>query len=166
MIRSAIVAIAFLVAAVAAAWPASEKSQAFVMEATAASAFEVESSLLALRMSKDPEIKKFADMMVSDHGKLRSELQMYARKHGLDLSGELDAEGSNALSRLQGEEPIEAPYIDSQRQGNERMVKLFEDYAENGDDPELQNLAVKTLPTLRSHVQQIDEIGTRVGSTR
>jgi len=165
MIRPAIVALSMFAAA-AAADSASRKAHDFIEEAVVSSTFEVETSLLALRTSKDPEIKKFADMMVSDHGKLRSELQMFAKKQGIDLSDTLDAERSNALGKLERSQPIEAPYIDSQLRGNAQMVNLFEDYAENGDDAELQNLAVKTLPTLRSHLKEIEEMSTRVGSTR
>lgn len=165
------IAIAALAAApmVPVAWPvlAAEKAQAFVDKAIVGGMFEIESSQLALKNSRDPEVKKFADMMVSDHGKANAELEMLAKELGLSAPSKLDDKHVALLKSLQqAGTTIEAHYIKAQLDGHVETVKMFEDYASAGDNEALQNFAVKTLPTLRMHLDMIEQMGDRVGATK
>ena len=146
---------------------AAEKAQTFVEKAAVGGMFEVESSELALKMSKDPDVKKFADTMISDHGAANSELQALAKEQGLSVPRKLDQEHAQLLKSLQkAASGFDAPYIKAQLEGHEKTVKMFEQYAESGDNEALQNFAMKTLPTLRMHLDSIEEMGDRVGAIK
>jgi len=158
-------------ALVAAAWvlPASaaEKAQTFVDKAAVGGTFEVESSQLAIKMSKDADVKKFADMMISDHEKANADLEALAKQEGLKVPGKLDKKHQALLDELgKAGANFDAPYIKAQLDGHQETVKMFEQYADNGDNNALQNFAVKTLPTLRTHLQTIEEMSNRVGATK
>jgi putative membrane protein len=160
-------ALAIAIAFFAAPAPAADKAQTFVDKAAVGSMFEVESSQLALRTSKDPDVKKFADMMVSDYGAANAELEALAKEQGLTVPGELDKEHAAKLKSLQQTGPgFDAPYVKAQIEGHEQTVKMFEQYAESGDNEALQNFAVKTLPTLRTHLDSIEQMGDRVGAIK
>lgn len=146
---------------------AADKAQTFVDKAAVGGMFEVESSELALRTSKDPDVKKFADMMVSDHGKANRELEALAKEQGLTVPAKLDAEHAAKLERLQqAGAQFDAPYIEAQLEGHQATVKMFEDYASEGDNDALQRFAVATLPTLRMHLDSIEALGDRVGAIK
>jgi putative membrane protein len=160
-------AVAIVVAMVASPVLAAEKAQSFVDKATVGGMFEVESSELALKTSKDPDVKKFADMMVADHGQANAELEMIAKEEGLTVPSKLDEKHSAMLKSLQeAGANFDAPYIKTQLEGHQETVKMFEQYANDGDNDALQNFAVKTLPTLRTHLETIEEMGNRVGATK
>jgi len=144
-----------------------EKAQSFVDKAVVGGMFEVESSQLALKTSKDPDVKKFADTMVSDHGKANAELEALAKEQKLTVPTKLDKKHTEMLDSLQkAGAGFDAPYIKAQLEGHVTTVNMFEQYAENGDNEALQTFAVKTLPTLRMHLDMIEKMGDRVGATK
>lgn len=160
---------AIALAATAFAQPvlSAENAQSFVDKAAVGGMFEVESSQLALKTSKDPDVKKFADTMVSDHGKANAELEALAKEQRLTVPAKLDKKHEAMLKSLQqAGSGFDAPYIKAQLEGHVTTVKMFERYAENGDNEALQTFAVKTLPTLRMHLDMIEQIGDRVGATK
>jgi putative membrane protein len=68
----------------------------------------------------------------------------------------MDAEHQKKLKQLQSASgaQFEQQYRTLQIEGHEAAVKLFEGYAQSGDNNELKSWAEKTLPHLRTHLQQ------------
>lgn len=146
---------------------AAEKAQEFVDKAAIAGTFEVESSELALKMSKDADVKKFADTMVSDHGQANTELETLAQEQGLTVPAKLDAKHAALIKDLEkAGGQFDAPYVKAQLDGHAEAVKMFQQYADNGDNKALQTFAVKTLPTLKMHLDMIERLSDRVGATK
>jgi putative membrane protein len=159
------------VAIVVAAWTvpalAEDSAQTFVDKAAVAGTFEVESSELAIKMSKDPDVREFADMMIADHGKANAELETLAKQEGLAVPAELDEEHAALLKTLErAGDQFDTQYIKAQLDGHEAAVDLFKNYADSGENKALQNFAVETQPTLRTHLEKIEEMGNRVGATK
>jgi putative membrane protein len=160
-------ALALAAAALVSPAPAAEKAQSFVDKAAVGGTFEVESSELAIKMSKDPDVKKFADMMISDHGKANAELEALARQQGWKVPAKLDSKHAALLKQLEkAGSNFDAPYIKAQLEGHQQTVKMFQEYADKGDNDALQNFAVKTLPTLRMHLETIEGMSNKVGATK
>ena len=160
-------AVAIAAAAAVAPAQAADKAQDFVDKAAVGGMFEVESSQLAIRMSKDPDVKKFADTMISDHGKANAELEALAKEEGLQIPTKLDQKHAALLEELEkagGE--FDAPYIKAQLEAHADTAKMFQQYADDADSKALQTFAVKTLPTLRMHLDMIEQMGDRVGATK
>jgi putative membrane protein len=146
---------------------AAEEAQSFVDKAALGGRFEVESGQLAIKTSKDPDVKKFADMMISEHGKANAELEALAREQGLTVPTRLDDEHAARLQELQqAGAQFDMPYLKAQLDGLQQAVRMFEDYAGNGDNDALQNFAVTTLPTLKMHLDMIEQLGDRVGAIK
>jgi putative membrane protein len=165
--RITLPALAVAVVAFTAPALAADKAQNFVDKAAVAGLFEVESSELALKTSKDRDVRKFADTMISDHGAANAELEALAGELGLTVPDKLDPEHAARLNSLEEAGPaFDAPYVKAQLEGHEQAVKMFEQYAENGDNEALQIFAVKTLPTLRMHLDSAEQMGDRVGAIK
>jgi putative membrane protein len=91
---------------------AAETAQTFVDKAAAGGLFEIQSSELALKMSKSGEIKSFAQMMVQDHGKANAALETVAKKEGLKVPVALDKEHAAKIQTLQSAgSQFDPPYV-------------------------------------------------------
>jgi putative membrane protein len=167
MIRKLTLAALVLVFALPAA-AQNDNTRQFVNKAALSDMFEIESSKLALQKSNTDEIKKFAQMMVDDHTKTSDDLKSMAQKmQGTQVPTALDPEHQQKLSQLQSASgrQFDQDYRTMQVQGHQDAVKLFEDYAKDGDNNELKSWANNTLPKLRSHLQAAEGLpGSQVPS--
>src|SRR6476620_6494216 len=73
----------------------------FVNDAAQGGMAEVQLGQLALKNSQNPEIKKFAQMMVDDHGKANAELKTLAGKKNYTLPTDIGSHKST-MDKLQG----------------------------------------------------------------
>lgn len=119
--------------------------------------FEIESSNLALQRSKNPRLRQFAQMMVSDHQKAAARLKQ-AHPHG--VAGELDDTHAQIMDRLKAAdaETFDALYVAEQTVAHQQAVTLFEGYASGGDNRALRAYASETLPTLRAHLDAVKKL--------
>jgi len=129
--------------------------QAFVTKASESGMAEVELGKLGSSQAMNPNVKKFAERMVTDHQKANEELKSLARKKGLALADGLKKEHQETATRvgkLQGEQ-FDREFMAQMLKDHEMAVELFSSEAQSGQDSELKAWAAKTLPTLREHLQ-------------
>jgi len=90
----------------------------FVKKAAISGLFEIETSRLALDKSKNPDVVKFAQTMISDHGDVNNSLKMTSRSSGAgdDLPMALDAEHRALLDdmRQKSGSDFDAAYVSAQ----------------------------------------------------
>jgi len=124
----------------------------FVTKAAQAGMAEVELGNVALSKSQNPEIRNFAQRMVTDHGKANAELATIARANGIDVPTQLDAEHQAMVQKMKAKSGAEfdAEYSRHMSMDHSKAISLFES-ATKTSDPELAKFAQKTLPTLREH---------------
>lgn len=68
----------------------------------------------------------------------------------------LDAKHQQMLQQLQNASgaQFDQLYTQMQLQAHQQAVALFQNYAQNGSDPELKSFAQQTLPKLQQHLQK------------
>jgi putative membrane protein len=137
---------------------ASDKSGAdpatFVKKAALGGMTEVETSKLAASKAEDPQVRSFAQKMVTDHTKANDELKSLAKKKGWTLPTSLDAEHKAIVQKLSAKSgaDFDAAYSKQMMQDHEKTVALFKG-ATQSSDADLAQWAEKTLPTLEKHEQ-------------
>jgi putative membrane protein len=96
--------------------------------------------------------------MVQDHTQASEKLKAAAQNMTVPTS--LDEEHSKMLQQLQAASGNEFTrnYVQMQFMGHQKGVALFDGYAQNGDNALVKQFAQQTVPTLRSHIQQITQI--------
>lgn len=126
----------------------------FVNMAAQAGMTEVEAGKLALSKSRDPQIRSFAERMVSDHGKANSELAGLAEAKGIDTPKQLDADHRAMIDSLQAKSgpEFDAAYSQHMKMDHTKAIALFEG-ASRSTDADFAGFAQKTLPTLKEHKQ-------------
>jgi len=138
----------------------------FVNEAAIGGMSEVELGRLASTKATNPEVKKFGQMMVTDHSKANDELKALATKKGWTLPTEPDSSHKSTLDTLKSKNgaDFDKEYVEEMVDDHETDVKAFEDKAKNATDPDLKAFAEKTLPTLRKHLDAIKAIQAKMNS--
>jgi putative membrane protein len=122
---------------------------------------EVEAGKLALEKSQNPEVKKFAQMMVDDHGKALKDVQALATSKSVSLPSEPDAKHKAAIAKLKAAKgsTFDTQYIKraglSDHEATDRLLKMTSLHAKDAD---LKALAGKMLPVVESHLQHAREM--------
>jgi putative membrane protein len=136
----------------------------FVKEAAMGGMAEVELGKVASTKATNPEVKKFAQMMVTDHSKANEELKALATKKGIALPAELDSSHKSMLDDFKGKAAasFDKDYVDDMVDDHEKDVAAFENKAKNATDPDIKAFAEKTLPTLRKHLEAIKALHSKL----
>jgi putative membrane protein len=133
----------------------SAQDRQFVDGAVSSGMFEVRSAQLVKDRINDESEKQFAQMMIDDHTKANNELKDILRKKGITPRTDLRPQHQSlyeSLTSANGNDLLNQ-YKQQQVTAHEQTIKLFEDEANNGQDPELKSFAQRTLPVLKQHLE-------------
>jgi putative membrane protein len=146
-------------AAVAAQGADAPSPKTFVDKAAQDGMTEVELGKVALEKSQNPEVRNFAQRMVSDHGKANSELATLAKQKGIDAPKKLDAEHQAMVKNLKAKDgpSFDSEYSHHMNMDHSKAISLFE-AASNSPDKDLAGFARKTLPTLKEHKEMAGKL--------
>jgi putative membrane protein len=118
---------------------------------------EVALGQLAERRSSDPKVRAFAARMVKDHSAANESLQSLAAAKNLSLPRSASAADLATKAKLEilAGKPFDSAYIGSQVNAHRETVALLEKEIASGQDPDARAFARTSLPTVRSHLEQI-----------
>jgi putative membrane protein len=151
-----------MIATAAFADTAPAPTETFIEKVAVANKFEIDTSQLALKYGKAPDVKSFAQHMVDDHTKAGedfkaslAEAKFDAPKNGLDIAHTAKYAKLRVFTTENG---FDFAYIDAQLDAHQEAVALFKDYAANGPAGPVKTFAQKTLPTLEHHLMMVQEL--------
>jgi putative membrane protein len=139
----------------------------FLVKAFTSGHKEVQLSKLADQNSKNAKVKQFAQMMIKDHTKANEKISelLKSRKTAVVAGTEKETrDGADRLSKLQNEE-FDRAYTQVMVKDHQMAVKLFENQVKNGKDEDVTGFAKETLPTLKGHLQQAQQLAASVGGS-
>lgn len=121
---------------------------------------EVELGALAQEKAGNAKVKDFGSMMVKDHSKANDEMKALAKSKGITLPDSIDSKEKKVKSDLSAKSgaDFDKAYVSNMIDDHKEDIKEFEDAAKNVKDPDLKAFAVKTLPTLKMHLDAIQKI--------
>jgi putative membrane protein len=140
----------------------------FVQEAAKGSLMEVELGRMAAEKAKTPDVRKFGEQMVRDHGQASQELAGLAKAKGVQVRAEPDASVRREADRLRkhGDEDFDHKYMGEMVKDHEKDVKDFRRMAREARDPDLRGWVEKTLPVLEGHLKMAREVADATGAPR
>ena len=135
----------------------------FVKEAAQGGMAEVELGQLASKNGQDPEVKKFGQMMVSEHGKANAEIKTLAGKKNWTMPTDIGSHKST-MDKLQGLKgaDFDKAYVDEMVSDHEKDLKAFQQQGQTGTDPELKEFAAKTATVIQKHLDAIKAIQAKM----
>lgn len=127
---------------------------------------EVQTGKLAQQRARSDEVKKFADRMVEDHGKMLEEQRTMAKSRNMQMPKAPNKEQQAALKKLQGAkgEQFETAYMSEMVKDHERTVKLLEEAAQKVEDSELKAMVEKATPVIEEHLKMAKEISDKAAA--
>ena len=148
-----------------------DRAADFVQKASVANLFEIKTSELALQRAVNPEVKAFAQQMITDHTRAGADLKaaLDTEQSKIGPATALDDTHHKMLEDLTAASPdaFDDKYIDIQTQAHDEALSIFKDYADGGKDGAVRQFAATTLPVLQAHkdhVKMIDD-ATHSGQT-
>ena len=135
--------------------------RSFMNNAAIGGVFEVAVGKVAAERAGDAKVKDFGNMLVEDHTKANEELAALATARGIKPPTKLPAAKQAKIDRLA---KLSGRNFDRQFlqqvgvKDHQEDIRLFEKAAKSARDPEVKAFATKTLPTLRKHHQEAQDL--------
>jgi putative membrane protein len=140
----------------------------FLIETARGNMAEMELGQLAEQKTNNPEVKKFAERMVTDHTTANEELKQIASNKGVKLPQALNKKEEatkEKLASLSGAQ-FDRAYMKDMVKDHADDVDEFQRESQNGQDPAVKNFAAQTLPTVESHLRDAKKIEPEVKQER
>lgn len=132
----------------------SHHDKAFFEKAAKAGMKEVEVSQAVQDRLMNPQVKDFAQTMVTDHTAVNNELSALAARKGVTLPA---ADSKVAEKWGKKDKGVDKDYIGEMVDDHEDAVKLFE-HASKSNDADIAAFAQKTLPALQHHLMMAKDL--------
>ena len=139
----------------------------FMQKAAAGDQNEIKLSQLAVERASSPEVKQFAETMVTDHTKSSSLLKPIAADHGVVLPENPGSDIDEKLNSLQKQSgaAFDKTYIEMMVKDHEEMLHAFE--AESGIivDSKLKDFIATVQPIVAHHLEMAKAIRQNENTT-
>jgi putative membrane protein len=139
----------------------SPTTQDFVKEAATGDMLQIAAAKV-VQEKGNAEEKKFAEQMVTDHGKSSADIKGMVTNGDVraDIPAALDDSSQKKLDKLRDTraQAFSSEYDRMQVSAHKDAVSLFERYSKSGDNAKLKDWAGKTLPTLRHHLKMAEAL--------
>jgi putative membrane protein len=152
------VAVVALLEGVPALAAVSGPDDAFASEAAYGGLAEVQMGQLALQKAASPQVKQFAQRMVTDHTQANRDLMSLSKSENLNLPKQMDAQHKHEMDRLSAMSgnAFDTAYMQHMVQDHRETVADFQKQAQSGSDPALKAFAQKYLPIIQQHLQMAE----------
>lgn len=141
-------------------------AEEFAKKAGAAGATEVEMGKLGAQKATNPEVKAYAQKMVSHHTKSNKELMAAAKSKGVEVPTEPDLMHKGMKEKFEhqaADADFNHDFMQQMVKDHKAAVELYETAANDTTlDPEFRALAKKTLPTLEEHLADAQQLEAKL----
>ena len=133
----------------------------YVKMAAASDLFERQSSQVVLETTTNADVRSFAMMMQSDHGKSSADVKAAAMKSKVVvIPPKLTALQMEMIAELKAETGTarDAVYIAQQKAAHNKTLSLQQAYASGGTAPALKRVAAKIVPVVQMHIAMLKKM--------
>jgi putative membrane protein len=133
--------------------------KSFIKDASEGSLAEINFAKLALEKSKDPNVRKFAEKMITDHQKLIEDMKPFAVKYDVKVSGTpvMDHAKYQELKMKSGID-FDRAYVEAMVKDHNDDLKNFINEENTTADPDLKATVAKGEKVVLEHTEMIDGI--------
>ncbi len=136
----------------------------FINQAGADGLAEVRLGQLAARKGAARSVRRYGQMMATDHGTLNAELAQLARSKRLTPPVTLDASSQqtyDTLSRLSAR-GFDRAYLEETLSSHQELLGLYQREVQNATDPEVKAFAARYLGVIQHHLDEAQRLNNVV----
>jgi putative membrane protein len=140
--------------------------EAFARYAASSGLSEIEAAALVLEVSRNPDIRDYAQNLIRDHRRSYDELKRIVAPSALKLPTAPTGRHADMLTKLGGVSAAERDEAFLTRFGidaHKEAIALFDRHAREGRDPALKRYAEKTAAALRDHLLVAQKLNHATG---
>jgi putative membrane protein len=140
----------------------------FVKKAADGGMAEVTLAKLAQEKASSADVKSFAAKLEKDHSQANDELKEVASKKNITLPAGPSKNHQalhDKLAKLSGAE-FDKAYVAAMLDDHQKDVREFSRVASGSGDADVKAFAAKTLPTLKDHLQQVQDLSKTIGAKK
>jgi len=129
----------------------------YVANAGSSDQFEIQSSQLALQNSQNPEVRRYAQMLIDHHTQTSAAVMEAARQAGLTPPPPMLMPRHAALLAALRAAPaarFDMVYLGQQVPAHQEALALHQNYASAGDTPSLRSAAASAVPLVQQHLAE------------
>jgi putative membrane protein len=144
---------------------AKPSDRTFIAKAAAGGLAEVKLGTLATEKATNADVKKFGEMMVTDHTKANDQLKQIATAQQVTPPADLKPQDQalyDQLSKMSGDE-FDRAYMRHMVEDHQKDVAEFQKASKTAGDPAVKQFATDTLPTLQKHLQDARSVSKKLG---
>jgi putative membrane protein len=137
----------------------------FVMDASEGSMAEIAQSKVALRKSKNPDVKAYAQKMIDDHTKLRAAMAPFNQQMGVKTPQPLNEEHqeeARKLASLSGKD-FDKEYISAMDKDHHKTLTKFQNEIATTQDATLKTAVQQGATDVQEHTQMADDLSQKMG---
>lgn len=125
----------------------------FLMQVAELQLKEISLGKLAQQKGVSAHVKELGTMMEADHSKTLEEVKQLAQSKSVAIPTTPTEDSMDAYEKLEDETAdFDKKYSDMMVEHHEDAIKLFEEAAEDSEDPEIKTWAAGKLAGLRTHL--------------
>lgn len=135
----------------------------FMTTATRGGLAEVQMGQLAEQNGRSPAVKRFGQQMVSHHGQSNREMMALAQQKQITPPSSMGAEHQQIyddLAKLRGS-AFDRAYARAMVQDHQEDLRLYQEEAANGTDPDVKAFAARHVPILQEHLRMAQRLPQR-----
>lgn len=136
-------------------------AMAYMKMAHSSDMFEIESSRLALQMSRNNAVRSFAQMMINDHSRMMNEMMAMAPQMAMSMSSmQMMPHHMQMLQALRGSSgaSFDMMYKRHQMMAHQEASMMHRTYAARGDNPAMRAMAAKAAGHVAMHMRQLQAL--------
>jgi putative membrane protein len=132
----------------------------FVKMAAIDGMHEVELGKIGAAQAKNDDVKKFAEMMVKDHGKADEELKAAAKAANIAVPDKIDDKHQKHIDHFKNYmgTNFDDDYMKHMVADHTEVVALFTRASKEAKNKELKDFATRTLPVIQGHLEQAKKL--------
>jgi putative membrane protein len=119
--------------------------------------YEIQMGHLGIERGQSQAVKGFSQRLINDHNLANRELAALAKQKGVILPGD-DAKIISMPIATKSGADFDKDFGRVMFEEHRQAISAFEKETSSGSDPDVMNWARKTLPTLRAHLAEAQEL--------
>ena len=136
----------------------------FAMQADEGNSAEIAASQLALKKSKNPDVRDYAQKMITDHQKLRADMAPFAQQMGVTTPQPLNETHQAVAKRLMAlsGKQFDMEYIKVMDQDHHKTLGLFQNEIATTSNADLKTAVQQGATSVQMHTDMADQLATKM----